>query len=232
MSETIDQNVLSSAMKVQLHQWKKVTDSGAKRVGWKIGFNALADQQRMKLLSPVIGFITDNTVLVSGDGYAANDLSKVMLEAEVAICMKRDVSVGETQEQLKDAIAGYAAAIEIVDVAKCEHDIVSILEGNVFHERVIFGEMKQNCPELTASQVKTSVSVNQQLVREGDSERYPDDFTDVLRVVSDTLNQQGEVLKAGDWIIAGSITVPVEVKAGDQVEVNIEPLGQLTVTIE
>lgn len=232
MSEVIDQNILLSAMDVQFHQWKKMTEAGCKRVGWKIGFNVLADQQRMKLLSPVIGFLTDKTVLSSGGRYKASDSSKVMLEAEVAIRIQRDVEAGATKEQLKDAIEGFAAAIEIVDVAKTEHDIASILEGNVFHERVIFGELKQNCPELTANQIKASVSVNQQLGLQGDPERYPDDFTDVLRVVSDTLHQQGETLKAGDWIIAGSITIPVQVKAGDQVDVNMEPLGKLTVTIE
>lgn len=230
--EIIDEEILIQAMSVQLVKWKETVASGSKRVGWKLGFTPLADQQRMKLPYPIVGFLTSDSVLSSGDSYTAGAAAKVMLEAEVAILISRNVSANESAEQLKDAIEGFAPAIEIVDVTKSAHDITSILENNVFHERVIIGGLCKNYPDLLAAQVNASVTVNQQLVQTDDSSRYPDDFTEVVSVVANTLAKQGECLQADDWIICGSITVPVQVHPGDSVEVSLAPLGTLTTLIE
>jgi len=229
--DVVEDVILMQGMQVQLDKWQCLLESGQKREGWKIGFNAMADQERMKLPSPIVGFLTSESVLDSGSTYKGKKAAKIMIEAEVAILIGKDVPAAANKTQLADAIEGFAPAIEIVDVARTSHDITSILEDNIFHEAVIFGELNRDMPDLTAKDISATVSVNSELVQKGDSSRYPDDITDVVSVVADTLAKQGQCLQAGDWIISGSITKPAEVFAGDHIEVALSPLGSLSLNI-
>lgn len=230
--EFVEETILMQGMQVQLHKWQHLLESGHKRVGWKVGFNAVADQQRMRLPSPIVGFLTSESVLDSGSTYQGKKAAKIMIEAEIAILIGKDVSAAADKTQLAEAIEGFAPAIEIVDVARTPHDITSILEDNIFHEAVIFGELSRGMPDLTAKDISATVSVNSQIVQTGDPSRYPDDIREVVSVVADTLAKQGKCLQAGDWIISGSITKPIEVFAGDHIEVGLEPLGLLSLNIK
>lgn len=227
----VDEDIILQAMKIQLHKWQCLLESGHKRMGWKIGFNAIPDQERMKLASPIVGFLTSESVLDSGSTYKIKKGTKLMIEAEVAILIGKDVPAASNKTQLVDAIEGFAPAIELVDVARTTHDISSILEDNIFHEKVILGKVSKDMPGLTAKDISANVYVNSQEVQTGDSSRYPDDFSEIVSVVADTLAKQGSFLQAGDWIISGSITKPSEVFADDHIEVALSPLGSLTVSI-
>lgn len=229
--ELVEGEILVQGMQVQLHKWKCILESGHKRVGWKIGFNAVTDQERMGLPSPIVGFLTSESVLESGDIYKGKKAAKLMVEAEVAILIGQDISTGADRAQAAAAIEGFAPAIEIVDVARAPHDITSILEDNIFHETVIFGDVSRDIPDLAAKDISANVLVNGQVMQTGDPSRYPEDISDVVSVVADTLAKQGESLQAGDWIISGSITKPIEVHTGDQVEVSLSPLGTLSAKI-
>ena len=227
----VDETILTKGMQVQLHKWQCLLESGHKRVGWKIGFNTMADQQRFRLPSPIVGFLTSETLRESGSIFQGKKTAKLMVEAEVAILMGKDVSAAVNKTQLLAAIEGFAPAIEIIDVARTTHDITSILEDNIFHETVILGEVRRDIPDLCANDILATVSVNSQLIQTGDPSRYPEDITDVVSVVADTLAKQGKCLQAGDWIISGSITTPIEVLTGDYIDVTLSPLGSLSVNI-
>ena len=228
----VEDVILMQGMQVQLDKWQCLLESGHKRVGWKIGFNALADQQRMKLAMPIVGFLTSESILDSGSTYKGKKHAKLMLEAEVGILIGKDVSASAGKAQLLAAIEGFAPAIEVVDVARSSHDITSILEDNIFHETFILGELIKDIAEFKVKDILGNVSVNNQVVQTADPSRYPDDISEVVSVVADTLAKQGKCLQAGDWIISGSITQPVEVFAGDQVEVALLPLGSLSLNID
>jgi 2-oxopent-4-enoate/cis-2-oxohex-4-enoate hydratase len=59
----------------------------------------------------------------------------------------------------------------------------------------------------------------------------PGGFADVVELVARLLGDVGEELREGDVIIAGSLTPPAPVEAGDEVEVGLGALGSLTVSI-
>ena len=230
--EYIDNEILNQGMMIQLDKWKTLIESGNNRVGWKIGFNDTSDQARMKIPSAIVGFLTSDRVMCNAGIYKASSSAKLMVEAEIAILIAKDVLQTDSKSELEAAIEGFAPAIEIVDVARTSHDVLSILGDNIFHEAVIIGDLIKTKPSLSAKDVNASVIVNGELVQTTEPSRYPDDLTDIIKVVSSTLHKQGEILKAGDWIISGSITKPYEVFSGDNVEVVLSPLGTLSVGID
>lgn len=229
--EYIDNEILNQGMMIQLDKWKTLIEAGNNRVGWKIGFNDTSDQARMKIPSPIVGFLTSDRVMSNAGLYKVSTSAKLMVEAEIAILISKDILETDSKSELEAAIEGFAPAIEIVDVARTTHDVLSILSDNVFHEAVIIGDLIKNNPNLSAKDVHASVTVNGKLVQTTEPSRYPEDLTDVVAVVSKTLRSQGEILKAGDWIISGSITKPYEVFSGDNIDVSLSPLGDLSLGI-
>jgi 2-keto-4-pentenoate hydratase len=57
------------------------------------------------------------------------------------------------------------------------------------------------------------------------------DLADTIRLVADLLAACGERLKEGDRIIAGTLTPPVPVSAGDQVRAELGPLGAVELSL-
>jgi 2-keto-4-pentenoate hydratase len=209
----VDQFVLDG-LHEQLDSWRAELKGGARRVGWKIGLNVPEVQQQLGLREPVIGHLTSATQLDSGGEYAGREAVALRAEPEVAI----EVGPG-------DAIAGLAAAIELVDVGRPPSDLQSILAANIFHRGFVLGPSQ---PAFPAEGVAAELSVNGEVRAEAPA---PDDFTEVVLLVAKLLEASGERLHEGDRIIAGSLTPPVEVGPGDHVVVDLGRLGRVEVRV-
>jgi 2-keto-4-pentenoate hydratase len=215
----------AEAIKVQLEDWRAALASGAERVGWKIGLNIPEVQERLGLREPVIGHLTSATRLESGGDYPGGEADELRAEPEVAIEVGRDVPGDADSESAREAIAGYGAAIELVDVGRPPADLEGIVAGNVFHRGFVLGASQ---PALPAEGVEAVVSVNGD---ERDRADAPDDFAEVVMLVARLLDAVGERLSAGDRIIAGSLTPPVAVGPGDDVAVDLGRLGRVEVHV-
>ena len=214
-------------MERQLQQWRTVLAAGDERLGWKIGFNRIVDQQKFNLPSPMIGYLTRKRRIASGGSYAIRAGSTILLEAEIALLIGHDVAPGVTITEARNAIQGYAAALELVDTSRTSSsDIAEILAGNLFHEAVLIG----NATTISNNHFNASLKINGDEVRRLEAERLPDDFGVIVKVVADILGRHGEQLRAGDWIISGAATTPVELHGGDEISLELEPLGNLALT--
>jgi 2-keto-4-pentenoate hydratase len=128
-------------------------------------------------------------------------------------------------ETAREAIAGLAAAIELVDVGRPPADVQSILAANIFHRAFVLGPSQAALP---AEGVEAEVTVNgEQRARAS----TPDDYTEVVMLVARQLDTVGEQLREGDRIIGGSLTPQVEVAPGDQVVVGLGRLGRVEVRV-
>jgi 2-keto-4-pentenoate hydratase len=203
---------LANGMRAQLARRDAQLDGGATAVGWKIGFNAKAAQDHFGLRGPVVGYLTDATVIAAGDDIAISGWVRAALEVEVAI------RVGED-----GGVAALAPALELVDLDRPLDRIEPILAHNVFHRGVVFGpEVDQvDLTELT-------VTVESELTRLRASGQLTESPATTIDVVRSFLATYGSELAPGDRIIAGSLIAPLSVEPGDAVDVSFGPLGQLT----
>lgn len=198
------------ATQVQLDLWRSALASGARRIGWKLGFNTPAAQEEAGIESPVIGFLTSATSVPYGSHVPLDGTTKPMVEPEVAI------EVGET-----GTAVALAAAIELVDVTAPFSDLEAVVAGNIFHRAVLLGDFRPNYPPPR----KAAVLVDGQERESTDSvELDPDE---VIAFVSRELAEVGETVLPGDKIIAGSLTPPVAVEPGDRVGVQMDNLGMI-----
>jgi 2-keto-4-pentenoate hydratase len=212
---------VEAGLRRQLQEWRSLLGGGAGRLGWKIGLNDPAVQEKLGLSAPVIGFLTTATAIDPGASHSLGGAHRPLVEPEVAIELRRDVGPDAQVDEALAAIQSLGAAIEVVDIPAPPEDLEQALAGNVFHRGVVLGPHRQDA---AVGGIVATVTVSGEQRESAPAEV---DLADTIRLVADLLGACGERLKNGDRIIAGSLTAPVPVSAGDRVEVELGPLGRL-----
>ena len=211
-----------AALEPLFERWRAELAAGAQRVGWKIGLNIPEVQQHFGLREPVIGYLTSNTRVENGGTYASEPDAELRAEAEIALYLDRDVPADADAATARGAIAGLAAAIELVDVARPPGELEGILLRNVFHRGFVLGPRG---PILPTELSEARLLIDDELTVPAP---IPGDFSDVVLVVARLLGALGERLQAGDWIISGAV-VHLPVAPGNRVVVDVDRLGQAAV---
>jgi 2-keto-4-pentenoate hydratase len=111
----------------------------------------------------------------------------------------------------------------VVDVDRPLHELEAIVAHNVFHRAVALGQPSG----ARLAEVEGTVLVNGNAVHRFDASEAAGDLAEAVSVIADTLGACGEQLLAGDRIIAGSLTAPVPVAAGDAVALDLGALGRV-----
>jgi 2-keto-4-pentenoate hydratase len=202
---------LESALAAQLADWRAALADGADRVGWKLG---MGDRERIG--GPVIGHLTSASLLRDGSAYEAS-AGDLRADAEVVVEMGRDLGADADEDEARAAIAGYGAALELVDLAEPPVEPEAIVAANVWHRAVVL-----------AGGGETLTVVEGRLIVNGEvraSAAAPADVVDRVLVVARLLGAMGERLQAGDRIITGSV-VQVALAPGDEVVADLGALGR------
>ena len=205
---------LDEAYQQQLGHWRATLGSGAERIGWKIGLNVPAVQQKLGLERSVVGHLTSATLLGADGAHSLAGAQKPMAEPEIAIHMGPD-----------GTIAGLAPAIEVADIDRPLDDAGEIVAGNIFHRAVAIGPSAELD---SAAGIEAVLTLNGE--RAAGADAGATDLREIVRLVDETLSAAGESLQAGDRIIAGSLTPPAPVKPGDRAGVDLGPIGRLEVS--
>ena len=188
---------------------REILAQGAQPIGWKIGFNVPATQERLGIDAPLAGFLTSDSLLEdSWDDYP------VIVESEVA------VEVGPDGR----SIAALLPALEIADPPDLDLPIEQILAGNIFHRAVAFG------PRVEASEPGAArILVNGEEQHTVPAHQTGERLQSMVEAVAGRLADTGEELRAGDRIITGIIAPPHEASPGDTVRLELESLGSVEV---
>jgi 2-keto-4-pentenoate hydratase len=200
-------------LRAQLGRRRAALDRGAERVGWKLG---MGDRERIGG-EIVIGHLTSATRLEPGSAYRMGDTDSLHADAELALELGAAVPGDASPDAALDAVAGFGAALELVDLARPPDDAETIVAENVFHRAVAFGPLAADLPE----RGEARLVVNGQVVAVA-----PIDVpvADRVLAIARLLEALGERLEPGDRIITGSI-VQVPVGAGQDVVADLGGLG-------
>ena len=192
---------------------RQALEAGAQPRGWKLGFGAPAAMEKLGIDRPLVGFLTDRTLLPDGGTANVGGWTKPMLEAEVAVRIGHD-----------GQIDGYATAIELADLDPPPEDAATILAGNIFHRHFLVGPVRK-APGTSATLSRDG----EELARTDSPTALTGEYADLVETVREAA---GGELQAGDVIITGSIFAPLQVEPGQAITVEVAPLGALTVRIE
>jgi 2-keto-4-pentenoate hydratase len=216
---------IERGMRAMLELRRARLAAGQRPLGWKVGFGAPAALDRLGIDRPLVGFLTDRGMLEDGAEVAIGDWAAPMLEAEIAVHLARDVG-----EDVREAIAGLSAAIELADVDPPSTDPEAILAGNIYHRHVLLGSLDRERSSTTGISARL-VRDGEELAHTGTPEALTGDVVEVVRLTAELLSASGERLRAGDVVITGSIFPPLAIAPGERVTAEVPPLGSLTVAL-
>jgi 2-keto-4-pentenoate hydratase len=206
-------------------------EAGARLVGWKVGFGAPAAKEKLRIAAPLVGFLLDRALLPSGATVAIAGWQKPVAEPEIAIHLGQDVPAGADAEAARAAVAALGPAIEVADVDCPIDDVEAILAGDIFQRHVILGERD-------ASRAGARLDgLSGHVVRSGRNVEVPADLQantgeliGIVRHVAEMAAAMGESLRAGHFIIAGSVVPPCFVAPGETVSFALSPGSAVSIT--
>ena len=231
MSATLKDPRIAAGMKAQAALLKQRLDGGAKQIGWKVGFGAPASQVNLKLHKPLVGFLLDGAQLESGASVSLANWTKPAAEAEIAAYIGRDLPAGASRDDARNAIAAIGPAIELADVDRDSADVAGVLAGDIFQRHVLLGprDIMRSGARLDGLKAHVTRS-GKDVPAPSDLQANIGDIIDVVRHVADIAGAVYDGLRAGQFIITGSLTTPMLLEAGERgVDFELAPIGAVSV---
>ena len=226
-----DASLIKKGMTAQLSQRRARIAAGERPLGWKVGLGAPATMQKLGLRGPVVGYLMQRALLLSGSTVSLAGWTKPVAEPEICVRMARDLGAGASPDAALAAIKEVLPAIELADLdpVPTPDNLDAVLEGDIFQRHVVlcgntrFGGGVEG---LTSRVFRRGAQVNTTT----DPEALTGKVVDIVALVANTLAAFGEKLSAGDVIITGSITPPVMIEP-DETEFThaLDPIGEVAV---
>lgn len=218
-------------MSAQLAARKARIDAGEVPLGWKVAFSTPAAMARLGTRAPLVGFLTSASVVPSNGVVSLAGWSKPAAEPEIAVHMGRDLPAGADDATAFAAVAGLSPAIELADVSFPPDDVETLLSTNIYHRHVVLGASQKrrsggDVQGLTGWILRNGVEA----ARVTDPEAVTGKLLNIVRSVADELATAGEMLRAGEIIITGSITPPIFLEPGEaSIVFDLDPVDTVSV---
>jgi 2-keto-4-pentenoate hydratase len=207
--------------------------AGEKHLGWKVGFGAPESMQRLGIDAPLVGYLTDKTLVRSGATVSITGWTRGVAEPEVAIYLGQDLPGDSDREAARTAIASLGPAIELADVSFPADDIEAVLVGNIYNRYEVLGRAdasRAGC--LLDGLVGRVARDGAEVAAVADLQALTGDYVDTVRHVADVLAACGERLRAGDVIITGSIIPPIRLGAREEIRFTLDLVDTISVRLE
>jgi 2-oxo-3-hexenedioate decarboxylase/2-keto-4-pentenoate hydratase len=203
------------------------------RVGYKIGCTTQVMQQYLGIPSPCAAGVFEKGVHASGVTLPFDAYRRVGVECEIAVRLGRDVTGPDfSADGVRDAVAAYMAAIEIVDDRYEDWrktDTPTLIADDFFAAGAVLGTPVADpgdAAELVGVTTINGVEVGRGIGR--DVMGHP---LNALAWIASSLAARGAPLRAGEIVLLGSLVETRWLARGDHVAIDITGLGRVEMTV-
>jgi 2-keto-4-pentenoate hydratase len=227
-----DHPLIKKGMPAQLAKRRDRMAAGERPLGWKVGLGAPAAMQRVGTTAPIVGYLMQRGLLLSGSTASIAGWTRPVAEPEICVRMMNGLASGATADSAMPAIKEIFPAIELADMdpMATPDNLDVILEGDIYQRHVILcGNTRfgGGTAGLTSRVIRRGVEA----ARTTDLEALTGKLGDIVAHVANTLAAYGEKLSAGDVLIMGSITSPIMLEPDDdELTHAIDPIGEVSVS--
>jgi 2-keto-4-pentenoate hydratase len=225
-----DDSRIVNGMRQQLRWRRELLQSGKKPLGWKLAFGGPAAMERLKIQAPLVGFLMAEAVVASGSTVSLAGWKKPAAEPEIAVYVGKTLEAGADRAATIGAIEGLGAAIEIADVDHPPEDVEGTLSRDIYQRHVVLGACNVDHAGGKLTGLHGLVFRNDtEIANTSEFEALTGELIGLVSYVAELLSFFGETLRAGEIIIAGSITPPIWVGAGETFGFHLEPQEPISV---
>jgi len=215
--------------------------AGSKILGHKIGLTSRAMQLAMNIDEPDFGALLDYMFTPTGSKLVAAEYNDPRIEVELAFVMSAPLfSTDVSHDDVLASTDHVVAALELIDSRTHRVDpddgvtrtVMDTIADNAANAAIITGDVKASPDALDLRWVSAILKRNDIVEETGVAAGVQDDPVTGVVWLARRLAGLGIAVEAGETILAGSFTRPVECRSGDAFHVDFGPLGVITVDFE
>jgi len=220
------------AYQIQQAAHDLMTDRGQGPVsGHKIGCTTAVMQKFLNIGQPAAGGIFAPTCHRRSGTFAAAHHHRLGVECEIAVTLARDLGPGDgpfTARGLTDALAAAMAAIEVVDDRYDDYATLgapTLIADDFFNAGAVLGEPIPASALSDLSGVHGVMRINGEAVGDGDGADIMGAPLNALAWLATFRASLGFGLRAGEYVLLGSLVETHWVSPGDRIDIEVSGLG-------
>jgi 2-oxo-3-hexenedioate decarboxylase/2-keto-4-pentenoate hydratase len=200
-------------------------------LGFKIGCTTPVMQRFLQIDHPCAGGVLAPTVRHQDGSYRHGDFCRVGVECEIGVALSRDLAAdGAPYDRgaVEDAVGACMAAIEIVDDRYQDYrsmDAWTLVADDFFHAGCVLGMPETGWRTLDLASLHGAMTINGHQVGSGIGGDVLGHPLNALAWLANLRATQDRPLRAGTFVLLGSVVETKWLAPGDRVEVEIERLG-------
>ncbi len=203
-------------------------------VGHKIALTTQAMRAMVGLTDSIGGVLHDRQVVRAPATVRVADYGRLIVEFEVAVQLATDLPPGSsphTRQSVAEAVGAVMPAFELADDRAADYTTLSslalgLVADNAWNEGAVLGQPILNWKDADLAAVRGVAKINGVQVGEGYGRDVMGHPFEALAWVANNLARRGRYLRAGDFVITGSLVTSKFPKAGDLVEFELGELGR------
>ena len=222
--------------------------SGSFVRGKKIGLTSRAMQQTMKIDEPDYGILFDYMFLANGGSLVRADHIDPKIEVELAFVLSDDLNGADVSAQdVYDVTDHVVAALELIDARSyrvhpddgVSRTVRDTIADNAANAGIVVGDVKMPVDEVRNGELRWAGSIcsrNGIVEETGVAAGVLGDPVEGIVWLARRLHGLGIPLQAGETVLAGSFTRPLDCRVGDEFHVDFASpaldLGVITLSVE
>jgi 2-keto-4-pentenoate hydratase len=211
---------VQAGMATLLAKRRRLIEEGAKPIGWKLAFGTEMALSTLDLNGPLVGFLTDRTLIAPGGRCSITGWAAPKLEPEIAI------HLGPGGE----GVAGISAAIELADADLPLTETETVLAGDIYHRAVVLD--RDATPVAPVPPLAARIARDgEQIAATDDAEGTVGKLDGLAAYVARYLGEFGESTAEGDVVISGSVVGLLDIAPDQHLKNELVGVGGVEVYI-
>lgn len=228
--------VAAYAVQHALHRELAAAGLG-ERVGWKIGCTNPQMQRYLGIRHPAGGGVMAETVHLGTGRFRHADFVRPGVEVEIAVRLGSTLHAADGPfrgEDMVTAVDEVMPAIEIVDdryVDRAKLDTPTLIADDFFDAAAVLGPARKLTPALDLAELAGEVRINGETCSVGRGRDILGHPLEALAWLASHRSACGGVLRAGEFVLLGSVTAIQWVARGAEIEGAFDGLGAVRAVI-
>lgn len=219
-------------------EWVRIKcESGRHVVGHKIGLTSKAMQDAVGIDEPDYGVLLDDMVEYDGASIDISRFRQPRIEVELAFVLDKPISgPRSTLLDVLDATRYVVPALEILDARMHRIDpatrtgrkVTDTISDNAANAAIVLGARPFRVYDFDLRWISALLFRNGGIVETGVAAGVLNHPALGVSWLANRLAAHGEKLEAGEIVLAGSFTRPIDVSAGDVIHADYGPCGSIS----
>lgn len=208
-------------------------------VGFKIALTTAAMRNLAGLHDSIGGALHELQVVRGPASVRAADYGRLIVEFEIAVQLARDLPAGaspHTRDSVIAAIGAVMPALELADdrnadYAKLSSLALGLVADNAWNEGAVLGAPVRDWAHIDLAAARGTARINGEVVGQGFGRDVMGHPFEALAWIANNLAERGRCLRAGQFVITGSLVASKFPRAGDALSFALGTLGEVELAV-